>query len=364
MSTASTINFIRAYFQDARPVQAFSRFFQSPRENFYNQAEIEIDIVRSGEDVAVAVQDLTAGYRANSVDIYTNKKFTAPVFKEKFGLDSHDLMNRMPGKNPFENHSYRAAIVEKMLRGMRKVEEKIRRANELQRSQVLQTGTATLIDSSGAEIYAIDYQPKATHFPTSGTAWDSGGDVKGDLISLCNVIRNDGLVDPNLTVWGEDAYEAALANADFKASFETRRIDAGSVMPMAEGGTGGLNFRGTLDLGNYKIEIWTYGARYKHPQTGVSTQFMDPGKVIVMASGARFDATFGGVPHIGRELGISGQNILPELPSRFGNSEGGMDMFTNVWLTDDGEQLFGGVASRPLYIPTAIDQYGCLDTGV
>ena len=357
---------IRAYFQDARPTGFFRGLFQSPAENFFNSESVELDIVRGDEQVAIAVQDLTAGYRKNSVDVYTNKEFVPPVFKESFGLTSNDLLKRQAGSNPFADFTYRAHIVKQMMRGMRKQEEKIERANELQASQVMQTGTATLTDSAGNSVYSISYSPKATHFPTVGTAWDAGGDIIGDLLSITNVIRNDGLDDPRITIWGEGAYEAALGNADFLARFESRRADLGAISPMITGGTSGANFRGFVDLGNFKIEIWTYGARYVHPQTGVKTQYMDPKKVIVMTEAPRLDALFGAVPHIGRELGLGGQSIADKLglPGRFGSSGAGMDMFSNAWLSEGGDQLFGGVASRPLFAPTAIDRFGCIDSDI
>ena len=88
---------------------------------------------------------------------------------------------------------------------------------------------------------------------------------------------------------------------------------------------------------------------------------MDPNKVVVRSSTGRLDATFGAIPNIGKLLGAQAtNNVLPELPSRANNVEGGMDMFWNAWITPDGEQLMGGVGSRPLMIPTAIDTFGCL----
>ena len=71
------------------------------------------------------------------------------------------------------------------------------------------------------------------------------------------------------------------------------------------------------------------------------------------------DATFGNIPNIGQELGVTGR-VLPEIPPRFSNVAGVMDLITNVWVTPNGEQLFAGVGVRPLFIPTAIDKFGCL----
>jgi len=43
---------------------------------------------------------------------------------------------------------------------------------------------------------------------------------------------------------------------------------------------------------------------------------------------------------------IGTHSILPEFPGRFSNATGGMDLFTNIWLSEDGEDLFGSVTTR------------------
>jgi len=363
MSDKETIRMIEAYNQSAEPTLFFSGFFQSPPRNFYDAQSVEFDIVRSDEDISIAVTDMTTGYRANSADDYTNKKFTAPVHKESFSLDSYELINRMPGQDPFADINFRANLIGRFFGGMTKIERKIRRSIELQASQVLQTGTALLTDENGVAIYSINYSPKATHFPTSAIAWNAvGATIVSDISSLAEIIRNDGLDDPDQLIMGIDAFEAFIADPAIIQRFETRRIDLGSIAPMQPRGKG-ASFRGVVNIGNYMFDVWTYAGRYKHPQTGVKTQYLDPAKVIVRSSGGRLDATFGGIPNIGQILNVNSISI-PGLPNRVSNVDGGTDMFTNVWLTEGGEQLMGGVGTRPLYIPTAIDTYGCLDTGV
>lgn len=364
MSDSRTVRMISAYNQMAQPTLFLSGLFQSPAENFHTSEEVEIDIVRSDEDISIVIQDLSTGYRMNSEDIYTNKGFKPPIHKEAIALNAFDLIKRMPGQNPFQAPDFRANVILRMFNGMTKVERKIRRAIELQSSQVLQTGVVTLTDAAGNALYTLDYKPKATHFPTAGTAWDqAGADIAGDIKSVSEVIRDDGLSDPDQLIMGCDAFEAFIKNDDIQKRFDIRRIDLGTIAPMEMRGNGG-NYRGIVEIGNYRYDVWTYGGRYKDPQTGNKVQFVDPGKVIVRASSGRLDATFGAIPNIGNLVGGPGTNILPELPGRISNAAGGMDLFTNVWLSADGEQMFGGVGARPLMIPTAIDTFGCITTGV
>lgn len=363
MSGTTTTRMIRVYNQMAQPTLFLSGFFQSPPENFHTSEEVEIDIVRSDEDVSIVIQDLSTGYRMNSDDLYTNKGFKPPIHKEAITLNAFDLIKRMPGQNPFESPDFRANLIGRMFNGMTKIERKIRRAMEQQASQVLQTGIITLTDSAGVALFTLDYKPKATHFPTAGVSWASatGAQKIADINSLAEVVRNDGLADPDQLILGIDAFENFISDTAIQARFDIRRIDLGTISAFEMRGNGGT-FRGIVEIGNYRYDVWTYGGRFKDAQTGNKVQFIDSGKIIVRASSGRLDATFGAIPNIGSMLGAQATNLLPELPGRVSNVDGGMDLFTNAWLSQDGEQLFGGIGARPLMIPTAIDTYGCLDT--
>jgi hypothetical protein len=359
MSNETTRRMISAYIQEAAPTLFLSGFFQSPPQNFYNSEEVEIDIVRSEEDISIVIQDLSTGYRMNSEDLYTNKSFKAPIHKEAGPLNAFDLLKRNAGQNPFEDPDFEANAMVRAFGLIRKNEAKIKRAIEEQSSQVLLTGTVTLKDAAGNTLYSIDYKPKATHFPTSATAWDAVGDDKiGDLTSLSEVIRGDGLGSPNRLIFGATAWDSFIQDASVQNVLDNRRMTVGEVAPETRGE--GSVFKGFIWLGNYRFEMWTYTGHYKNPQTGVSTPFIDPIKVVMLSENSRFDATFGAIPRIAPP----DNRVLPFLPSRVSNGDGGMDLFMNAWLSEDGEQLFVGSGSRPLMIPTAIDTYGCLNTNL
>lgn len=363
MSGDKTVHLMDVYNQTGQVMLFLSGLFQSPQRNFYTSEEVEIDNVRSDEDISIVIQDLSTGYRMNSDDIYTNKGFKPPIHKEAIAINAFDLIKRTPGKNPFESPDFRADVITRMFNGMNKVEAKIRRSIEVQASQVLQTGIVTLTDNSGNALYTLDFKPKASHFPTSGVSWATATGLQkiSDLNSLAEQVRDDGLADPDQLIMGVDAFENFISDDEIQKRFDIRRIDLGTISSMEMRGNGGT-FRGIVEIGNYRYDVWTYGGRYKDPQTGNKVQFVDAGKIIVRASSGRLDATFGAVPNIGSMMGGGSSNLIPELPGRFSNPDGGMDLFANVWLSQDGEQLFGGVAARPLMIPTAIDTFGCLDT--
>lgn len=357
MSDTSTKKMIAAYFQRASVMRFLSGFFRSPPENFYTTEKVQLDVERSEEDIAIAITDHSTGYRMNEASIYTNKEFIPPVFKEASPVNAFDLLKRSAGNNPFADLNFQAEATARSLKQSRLVEAKIRRTIELQASQILTTGVVDLINADGVTIYTLDYKPKSTHFPTAAP-WNTGTPViAADLNALAEILRSDGLMDPDMIIMGSGSYEAAITDTTFKARFDSRRADVGSIVPMRRLGNG-AQYRGVIELGTYRLDIFTYGGRYNHPQTGVSTKYVPDKKVIMLSSDSRFDATFGAVPR----FAPPDSRVLPFLPRRMTSSRRGLDLFPNAWITPDGEQLIAGLASRPLLIPTAIDQYGCIDT--
>lgn len=360
-----TLTMIAAYFQmsDNAPL-FFSGMFQTPPANFHETEKVRIDVTRSGQDVAVVVQDLSAGYRYNALDGYTAKEFTPPVFKEAFPVNSADLLKRQAGANPFESPDFRTNLIMEFFSGMRKVDGKIRRSIELQASQVLQTGKVKLYDDKGSELYELDYQPRTEHFPTAGTAWGQvGADPMADLEALSEVIRDNGLADPDDIYFGSAAWSAFMANEKIQKLLDVRNLNVGNLDRLEKRGNG-ATYRGTIDIGSYTFNLWTYNVKYVDPQTKALTPYLEPQNVVMRASSGRLDGTFGAIPNIGKLLGAQPTQILAELPGRVNDSANAIDLFTNTWLTPDGEQMFGGVGARPLMIPTAIDTFGCLNTGL
>jgi len=361
MSDASTKKMLTKYLSEADTSMFLTSQFRAPSENFYNSESVEIDIERSGEDVAIVIGNMKEGYRKNAADIYTNKEFTAPVFKELAPLNAFSLLKRDFGDNPFADVGFQQKATKRAFGLMRKMEKKIRRAIELMASQVLQTGTVNMIDDNGAVLFTVDFKPKSSHFTTVGTAWsNSGADAIGDIALMADTIRNDGLSDANQLYFGETAFAEFQNNDEVKEKMDLIRLNIGRMDPInpAQSGTRGGVFRGTIDIGPNKFDMWTYGARYTHPQTGVATQFIDKGNDIVKSADTRLDATYGSIPRFGTQNGQS----LRFMPRRITNRDARIDFFPNSWVELDGQTLNVSISARPLLIPTAIDTYGCLTT--
>lgn len=335
-----------------------SRLFTIKPGGIYKGAKVAIDIQRFGEDVAIVVRKCT-GPNLNDFDIFTTKEFTPPEYGEAFPLDVCDLLTRMAGVDPFsaEGVEYQAQMVAHMAQGFVLIDDKIKRAVELQASQILQTGTLVLTDENGDTRYELDFQPKATHFPTVTIDWDQATSTKlADLESLAGVIRADGKVDPDMLIMGAEALRNFLADTDVQAQLDNRRMTLGEIAPQFV--DSGATFYGSVWVGTYMFSIFAYPETFTDPQAGTPTKYIEDDKVVMLSSRTRLDMTAAEVPlPLGPDPRVAGL-----LPGRMTSREDGFDVTPNVYATPNGKQIMGELESRPLLVPVQIDGFGCLDT--
>lgn len=349
---------LQLFSQMRSPNPFLSRMFTIKPGGIYNGEKVAIDIERFGEDVAIAIKKCT-GPNLNDISEFTTKEFTPPAYGEAFPLDVCDLLNRMAGVDPYTAAytEYAGQMVAMMAKGFTQIDDKIKRAVELQASQILQTGILTLTNSAGDTVYELDFKPKATHFPTVGVDWDNAAaDPLGDLESLCEVISIDGKVDPDRVVMGDVSLRNFLDNTKVQAALDNNRYEVGSIAP--EFKDSGAVFYGFVWAGSYRLEIWAYKDTFKDPQTGLPKKYVESDKVIVLSSRTRLDMTSARVPlPLGPDPRVAGL-----LPGRMSSREESFDVTPNVYSTPNGKQIMGELESRPLLIPVQIDGFGCLDT--
>lgn len=349
---------ISGYMEEASAPMFLSGFFMTPPENIHDTEKVTIDIERDDEDIAIVLQSISEGARENVDTKYVSKDYTPPIFDEKGTISSFTKMNREAGNNPFVNPDFAAAGVREAFRVFRKLERKIRRSIELMSSQVLQTGTITLTDSSGVGLYTLDYQAKATHMATVPVTWatdGSTGDPLGDLEALATVVRRDGKRKPDRLIFGTSAMNRFLANAKVKEALQRDGNGLGQLAPEVRGE--GATFRGWIWIGHYRYEIWMYDAYYRNPVTSALTPYVSDDNIIMMCSDARLDLSYGSIPI----LVPPEQRVMPYLPPRMSDGARGLDLTTNAWVSSDGKHVYVSAGTRPLVIPTAIDTFARLD---
>lgn len=358
MSDASTTRMLEAYIeQRTSPPLFLSSFFRTTPRSFHNSEHVEVDIRRGEPVLALPVQSLTSGTRKVEDSVYTNKKFTPPVYDLETTISAWSTSRRQPGVDPFQDVSFRQAAMNEAFHMLGTLEDMLRRAIELQASQILQTGIVTLTDASGVTLYTLDFQARTSHFVTT-TAWAADGttgDPIGDISALGINLRRNGKMRPSDLVFGNGAMQRFLANAKVKAQLDNRGMQELQQLAPANRPQD-ATFYGTFFIGNYQYRLWMYDGYFIHPVTQEATPYVDDNKVIMLADQGRRDLTFGAIPMF----------VPPEaraaqfMPSRMSSVEQGFDMTTNIWVSPDGKYLNMSAGTRPLALPTALDTFGTL----
>ncbi len=93
MSDASTIRMLRPFRQRVGSPMFLADHFQSPPENFHNSEFVEQDIIRSEEDIAVPVPDITSGSRHNESTRFVNKQYEPAIYMEQGVIQSFHQMD-------------------------------------------------------------------------------------------------------------------------------------------------------------------------------------------------------------------------------------------------------------------------------
>jgi len=362
MANVATVKFLGAFDKMRKPLMFLSSFFKTERRDYFNSTSVEIHVRRHGQRVAVALQGMTSDPRWSDVDKHSVKVMTPYSYNEGFEVNGADVMNAGFGKTQYDEPSYmRDALLSFADNGVEK-EYAIQRAVELQTSEILQTGTVTLIDSNGDTIGALDFKPKATHFPQVSVSWATIATATplADMESLADVIRKDSGVFPSIAIMGGTAFGYALQTTEFQKALDNRRMNLGIIMP-SEINSDGAKYQGDVHLGSYRVEIWTYPESYDHIQTGVDTPYIALNNVVMLSPKSQFKLAYGGFPSPLAKPDPRVSTFLNVLPRRVSRS-GFVDLNPIVWCSEDGQSIKGAVRSRPLAYPVGIDEYGCINT--
>lgn len=355
-------------FEQGRSPNLFlSSFFTLKEGGVYQGGKVAIDIMRTGEKIAVAIKKCT-GPNMNDVEEWTTKEFEPPSYGEAFPVDVCDLIKRIAGVDPFTDayNGYVASLMAKLTRGFILIDDMIKRAVELQAAQILQTGMLDLINKNGDTTYEVNFFPKASHFPQNGVTagygpvWSDTANSTPllDLQLLCKTVRSDGKLNPDMAIGGEGAINNFIRSDEVKELLDNRRITLGGIAPNQSMLDMGATFYGNLWTGTYNIQLWAYPDTYDDPVTGDATEYVNTSNIIVFSSKARFDMTSAEVP---LPLGPD-ERIASLMPGRMTSTDSGFDVTPNLYPTPSGKQIMGELESCPLLIPVQIDAYGCLTT--
>lgn len=348
-------------FSEMRDPTLFLASFFSPKDGStgVNGLKVSIDVERDSESIAPVI---TRGSGANMSDSgqFVTHEYEPPVMKEGVPFHIEDFMNRMAGEDPFSagNRPYASKIAAKMVTEMVRLDKRLQRTRELMAAQILQTGILTLPAPDGTTGYTLDFNMKGTHQVTVATPWSTAASAKPltDLENLAEVIRDDSGIDSDVVIFGRTAWDEFRNTDQFKNQADNRGFQQLQAIDPRFAGRG-ATFQGTLWLGNYRVECFTYNKAYDAIGGG-KTKYVEDAKVIMTSKDTRFDMLGTRVPRVVQP----DPRVRGLMPGRMLSREGGFDVTPNIWTDAEGTQINLSLETRSMLVPTQIDGYGFLNT--
>jgi len=300
-----TKTLIDVYQERIKPTQFLGSFFPSTTSP---TKTVSIEVERGFEKVAVDVVRGTEGNR-NTFSRSTEKIFEPPLWREYFDATQLDLYDRVLGSQGNANKPLFTALMQSVSDRLALLQDKIERAKEVQRAQVLDNGVVTIVQGTNinfarkaASIVDLAAPPSGYGYTTG--LWTTGAtDVFKQLEAACNFMRTVGKSGDGTynLICGSGALGALLTNT----TFLTRQNLFSMALDQVTGpqrGALGMTFHGTLTAGSYKVQLWAYPQFYDNA-SGVSTPYIAENKAILIPTKPRFVTAHAAVPQLIGEPG-------------------------------------------------------------
>lgn len=343
-----TQRLIAKFSDDKQPRQGLAAFF--PHVTTPTKL-VSIEVQRNRQKVAVDVQRCTDPVR-NIFSRSTEKIFQPPYYNEMFDFTACERYDETFARENMPTKVDAQLLLADASGYLLELKNKILRAIELQRSQVLQTGIVTLKNGD-----SIDYKRKAASLKVlTGTAeWDQTATANPlvDLQTGMQFIRGEGLSGGSSinVIFGSNALANFMSNAKVKELADFRRINRIELNMPQFNNVSGMVYHGQVATGDYAVNIWTYNETYEDPISGETKPYIDADNVVMVAEDFVGKTAFAGIPAIlgdelnGRYVGpVEGEFYIRDV----------IDQIKTTWDFI--------ISSAPLVIPISIDRIYTIKT--
>ncbi len=307
-------------------------------------------VYREGEPVAVNVLRGTEG-NLNTFSIHTDKIVDPPFYRESFNLTHTDLYYRAWDSANIDSSRMTDWMVW-AAEHMQSINNKIMRAEELQRAQFLKDGVVTL--AQGA---SVDFLRSAASKPAYSSAFNWAATTGSPAVSTvnpyvtiaeqCKFLRTIGKCQGGnfIVIMGDQAKAAFDTNTFVLERQKLFNLKLDDLAPPFREANGSA-YHGRISMGDYTGDVFTY-PNYRDLD-GVSTLYLDPKQVYVIPETPNWNTGYAAVPSLPK-AGTGFMNLnIPGLAQGRYNFGDYIDPRAIAWIMD--------CLSASIILPTAIDQ--------
>ena len=287
-----TRTMISALEQRLPPISFLRDMFFSKEVNVSISKYVDIDVYKGKRRLAPYVNPKMEGKLVERIG-YKTFSYEPPYVKPKMVTTAQDFLKRNMDENIYTDGDGPQQRAEKQVgKDLADMEDQIIRVEEVQASQLLQTGKVT-VKGEGVDD-EIDFLQSATHLPVlSGTdLWDNSSSQPLEQFRVWRrLMLQDCGKSPNVAILGSDSIDEFIKNTNVKSQLDTRRINLGQLDPIEQ--ADGVTYYGRiLDVG---IDLYTYDEWYIDPETGIETSMIGSKKCILISKSGRFSVQYGAI---------------------------------------------------------------------
>lgn len=287
-----TKKLIAVYNESVPPTKFLASFFPDAEPS--DSLQLAVVASRTTEKIALDILRGADGNR-NTFSRETEKIFITPYFREYWDITSLDFYDRLWRASSI-SESALADLISQGVKKTKALQDKIERAYELQRAQVLQTGILVMNQGAGA----IDFKRKAASIvdATSAGYFANAIDPFPVFEAAGTFLRTVGkVVTPTFNViLGSQALSDLLNNTKFLARQNTFNMSLDAVAA-PQRNSEGASYHGTITAGSYRFQLWTY-PQYYEAANGTPTPYINPKNMIVLPEKPQFEMGWAAVPQL------------------------------------------------------------------
>jgi hypothetical protein len=322
------------------PVRTFFRdtFFRNSRT--FPTKSVDVDYVKGNRAVAPFVHPKVGG-KTVFRDGYQTKSYTPPLVAPDTITTLDDLLERMPGENPYSGRTPADRAVEMLRDDFARMLESITRREELMCAQSIFNGAVPIIGEGLDEVIDFGFTNNVTITDPAAT-WDSSTATPlDDLDDWNEILQQRGFVNGDIAICGKKVAHCLVNNPQVKSLLDIKNYQIARIEPrnLPSGYTYLGTYKGSLDIytGNeWYLDDWT------DPENPVELPLIPVGKLALMSTAARYSMYYGAV------------SILNDA-GQWNTVEG--NRVPNTWVEHRPDRRFLQLSSRPLPVPHEVDSW-------
>lgn len=321
------------------PVNTFLRdtFFKNVVT--FNTKTVEFDMKKGGRALAPFVHP-RAGGKVIAPTGYTTKSYTPPMICPEKVTEADQLMDRLPGENPYSGQTPAARALKKLGEDMRELDEMITRREEWMAAQTIFTGQIPVVGEGINEVIDFNFTNSVT---LTTDKWSSDStDILGQLEDWSQTVRKEGMINPNVVVMDSKAAQALVKNKSMKELLDVKNVELAHIAPKdLKNGVKWIGGFPKLNLDFYQYDEWYLDDTDE--ENPVNRSMVPEGTIAMLSTEARFSRLY------------AAHTFMDSKSEQWITAVG--DRIPDSWIEKNPDRRMISLTSRPLTVPHEVNSW-------